>query len=114
MDAEAEEEIVRHMNPQRGFESEINRVLGKNDSLSSSDSWNGATPQQKRALRSRMTSTTDFEGVKFQRNGKTYIRVDRDNYKRVTTESDVYVDEKNDRVWLRDEKGRFKEIVEGK
>lgn len=111
MDEDAKEEIVKDINPQRGIESELNRVLGNNESLSKSDSWHGATSEQKAEIRDRITANTTDEGLKFQKNGKTFIRVDKDNYKRVTSKEDVYVNEETNTVWLRDSQGQFKKVV---
>lgn len=110
MDEQAIEEITKRINPERGFQSEVNRVLRKNDSLKKSGSWNSATPAQKRALRDRITVDESKETSKFQRNDKTYIRVDENNFKRVTSEDDVLVTD-DGRVFLRDSKGQAKEMV---
>lgn len=111
MDENAKEAIVKDINPQRGIDSEIDRVLSKNESLQKSDSWTEATPKQKAAIRDRMTADTTDKGLKFEKNNKTYIRVDKDNYKRVTRKEDVYVDKKTDTVWLRDSKGKFRKVI---
>lgn len=111
MNENAKESIVEDINPQRGVDSEINRVLNKNKSLRESDSWDGATEKQRAEIRDRMTSTTSKRGLKYEKDGKTYIRVSKDNYKRVTSKKDVYIDKETDTVWLRDSKGRFKKVV---
>lgn len=109
MDDEAKEEIIKHMNPQRGFESELNRVLKNNDSLSKSPTWTEPTPDQFKSIRSRMTVERDKKGVKFQKRNKTYIRVDENNYKRVTREEDVFKTP-DGRVYLRNERGSYDRI----
>lgn len=111
MDEDAKEEIVEEINPQRGIESELDRVLSKNDSLQKSDSWDSPTRQQKAEIRDRITADDSREGLKYRKNDKTYIRVDKDNYRRVAREEDVYVDKKTDTVWLRDSSGKFKKVV---
>lgn len=111
MDSEAKDEIIKHINPQRGVKSELDRVLSNNESLREADSWQGTTEPQAQAIRQRMAVTSPDKGLKFDRNGRTYIRVSEDNFKRVTSKDDVYVDEESDRVWLRDSEGKFKELI---
>lgn len=111
MDADAQEEIVKRINPQRGIESELNRVLGNNEALSKSDSWDSATRRQKSAIRDRITANDTKESLKFQKNGKTFVRVDQNNYKRVTSNDDVLVNERTGQVFLRDSSGKVKEVI---
>lgn len=111
MDENAKESIITEINPQRGIKQELNRVLSKNKSLANSQTWNGATKKQQASIRGRMSSTTTKKGLTFQRNGKTFIRVDKDNYRRVTQDKDVYKSERTDNIYLRDSKGRFKEVI---
>lgn len=110
MDEQAQEEIIKRVNPKRGFESEVDRVLSQNKSLSKSDSWDGPTDEQFRELRNRISTDETTDAAKFKRNNKTYIRVGEDNYKKATRNDDVLVTDKG-RVFLRDEKGRAKELV---
>lgn len=111
MDEDAIEEIVKRVNPENGLRTEINSILNQNESLQKSETWNGVTDDQYKAIRSRVTATGSDKGVKFEKNGKTYIRVGEDNYRRVTKDKDVYKD-KHGNVWLRDEKGRFSEVID--
>jgi len=111
MDENAKESIISEINPERGVKQELNRVLSKNDSLANSTTWNGATKKQQATIRDRMTGETTKKGLTFQRNGKTFIRVDKDNYRRVTRNKDVYKSERTGNIYLRDSKGRFKEVL---
>ena len=111
MDSNAKESIIEEINPQRGIESELDRVLNKNDSLRKSATWNGATNKQYSAIRNRMVADTSTDALKIKRNDKTFIRLDKDNYRRVTRDKDVYKSEKTDKVWIRDSNGRFKEVI---
>lgn len=111
MDEDAIEDVAKRVNPENGLRNEINSVLSQNESLQKSETWNGVTDAQYKAIRSRVTATGSDKGVTFKRNGKTYIRVGKDNYRRVTQDKDVYEDESGN-VWLRDEKGRFKEVID--
>ena len=111
IDSNAKESIIEDINPQRGIESELNRVLNKNDSLRKSATWSGATNKQYSSIRNRMVADTTTDALKIKRNDKTFIRVDEDNYRRVTRDKDVYKSEKTDTVWIRDSKGRFKEVI---
>lgn len=111
MDAEALEDITERINPQRGLKSEINRVLSKNKSLRESDSWDKPSRSQQASIRKRLTANKTHKGLKYKENNKTFIRVDKNNYKRVTSQKDVYVDKESSTVWIRDDKGQFKEVV---
>lgn len=110
MDEDAIEEIAQRVEPEKGLRTEINSILNENESLRKSETWNGVTDAQYKAVRSRVTATGSKEGAKFKKNGKTYIKVGKNNYRRVTKDKDVYKDDHGN-VWLRDESGRFKETI---
>lgn len=111
MDAEAVEDITRRINPQRGIKNELDRVLGNNESLQKSDSWDGVTRKQEASIRDRITTDDTKETLKFKKNDKTFIRVDEDNYKRVTSKEDVLVNKRTGKVFLRDKDGKIREVI---
>lgn len=110
MDEEAKEEIIRRVNPQRGLKNELDRVMEGNEALSKSETWDEATDEQVSSIRSRVTSNKTRDSLKFSKNGKTYVRVDKDNYRRVLSKDDVTYTTEN-RVFIKDENGNLKEVI---
>lgn len=109
MDEKAVDEIVKRINPQRGLDHEINRVLKNNDSLNKSATWTEPTNKQKKEILSRVTSDERIKGLKFDKRGKQYIRVDENNYRRVLPKDDVYTD-RSGNVYVQDSEG-FRKVV---
>lgn len=113
MDEDTKDRIIDDMNPARGFRSELKRVINKSAEGDDSKSYE-PSEKQARAIRSRITTHDNYKSYKFELHGHTYIRVDEDNYKRVTEEEDVLKTRDGD-VFIRDEKGQaHKRIKEGK
>lgn len=106
MDDDAKDRIIEDINLSRGFENELKRVfVNENDQ-------DNVSKNQERAIRDRMTASASREGGKIERYGKTYINVKEDEYRRVTSNDDVYEDDYGN-VWLRDSEGKFKKKIRG-
>lgn len=112
MDDDAKDRIIEDINPARGFRSELKRVFNKS-AAGDEDKTYSPSKKQVQAIRSRITTHDNYKSSKFKLHGHQYIRVDENNYKRVTEEEDVLKTRDGD-VFIRDESGRaHKRIKDG-
>jgi len=104
MDQDAKDRVIEDINLSRGFEKEIRRVFIEENNQDM------VSRKQEQAIRSRMTTGEAKTGDKFEKNGRTFIKVHKDNYKRVTSNNDVYVTDSGT-IFLRTPSGRFKKAI---
>lgn len=111
MDDEVIDRFIDDIDPSKGFNEEVDRLFRqaqKHGAVDVGDSPRGASNRQKAAIRGRITGDERYKGDKINKGGRRYIRIDENNYKRVTRKKDIY-EAKDGTVFLRDESGRFQE-----
>lgn len=121
MDSQAKDiissDVVDELDGNTGFQEALDRVLKSNPSLSKSESWTKPTREQKKQMRDRITSDRRTNTKSIKKRGKEdvkYVQVDEGNFKKVLNSDEYVYNPANDRYYLQDSNGDFKEVIEKK